>query len=304
MLTGQGFMTQSFLSQRTFFFADANECIETFKEVQASNTAVIEGYLKSHPRATLASMKKLTDYIVFDDANVWGQAANDLTVNPTIRNSGGKVVSHEGKFEPPFSAFVKQIWVSFTGPLRNKDPEKHAEIPRRKWLEGLNMIQSLGIPGVKGNGLTTLQLANNLAFLNICAHPTASEMGAWIAENPSLGAFKGLVLLGFKIHPSDPIGIRVAFEVYYSHLESFLSEDDKELVGFGAIFAEHLLCKDQWWNERYYAAMNKTSLLAFARGAIASWTPGANLTDHAHFPFPLGVGTQELQTVIQRIMTV
>ncbi|KAF8151212.1 hypothetical protein K438DRAFT_1865080 [Mycena galopus ATCC 62051] len=223
MLTGQGFTTQKFLSQQTFFFTDANECMTPSKN-----------------STTLASMKKLADYVVLDDANVWGQAANDLTVNPTIRGTGGQVISHENKFGPPFALPVKRIWKDFTRELFNKDPDEHPDIPRRKWLEGLQMIQSLGINGVKGNGLTTLQLANNLAFLNICAHPTAAEMGAWIAENPTLGAFKGLVLLGFKIHASDPIGIRVAFEVYYNHLDSFLSKEDKELIGFGAIFAEHL----------------------------------------------------------------
>ncbi|KAF8190689.1 hypothetical protein K438DRAFT_914575 [Mycena galopus ATCC 62051] len=303
MLTGQGFTTQKFLSQQTFFFTDANECIDTFKEFQSSNKAVVDQYLKSHPKAMLASMKKLADYVVLDDANVWGQAANDLTVNPTIRGTGGQVISHENKFGPPFALPVKRIWKDFTRELFNKDPDEHPDIPRRKWLEGLQMIQSLGINGVKGNGLTTLQLANNLAFLNICAHPTAAEMGAWIAENPTLGAFKGLVLLGFKIHASDPIGIRVAFEVYYNHLDSFLSKEDKELIGFGAIFAEHLLCKDQRWSERYNAAMT-TSLLAFAREQLASWTAGANLANHTHFPFPLGINKQELENVIQRIMSV
>ncbi|KAF8207891.1 hypothetical protein K438DRAFT_1814542 [Mycena galopus ATCC 62051] len=308
MLTGQGFTTQKFLSQQTFFFADANECINTFKEFQSlsgeppsSNKAVVDQYLKSHPKATLASMKKLADYVVLDDANVWGQAANDLTVNPTIRGTGSQVISHENKFGPPFALPVKRIWKDFTRELFNKDPDEHPNIPRRKWLEGLQMIQSLGINGVKGNGLTTLQLANNLAFLNICAHPTAAEMGAWIAENPTLGAFKGLVLLGFKIHASDPIRIRVAFEVYYNHLDSFLSKEDKELIGFGAIFAEHLLCNDQRWSERYNAAMT-TSLLAFAREQLASWTAGANLANHTHFPFPLGINKQELENVIQRIM--
>ncbi|KAF8180287.1 hypothetical protein K438DRAFT_1842246 [Mycena galopus ATCC 62051] len=283
MLTGQGFTTQKFLSQQTFFFADANECIDTFKEFQSSNKAVVDHYLKSHPKATLASMKKLADYVVLDDANVWGQAANDLTVNPTIRGTGGQVILHENKFGPLFALPVKRVWKDFTRELFNKDPDEHPDIPRRKWLEGLQMIQSLGINSMKGNGLTTLQLANNLAFLNICAHPTAAEMGAWIAENPTLGAFKGLVLLCFKIHASDPIGIQVAFEVYYNHLDSFLSKEDKELIRFGAIFAEHLLCKDQRWSERYNAAMT-TSLLAFARAQLASWTAGANLANHTHFP--------------------
>ncbi|KAF8131787.1 hypothetical protein K438DRAFT_2131144 [Mycena galopus ATCC 62051] len=150
MLMGQGFTTQKFLSQQTFFFADANECIDTFKEFQASNKAVVSQYLKSHLKAMLASMKKLANYAVLDDANVWGQAANDLMVNPTIRGTGGQVISHENKSGPPFTLPVKHIWKDFTREFFNKDLDEHPDIPCRKWLEGLQMIQSLGINGMKG----------------------------------------------------------------------------------------------------------------------------------------------------------
>ncbi|KAJ7143240.1 hypothetical protein C8R46DRAFT_838879, partial [Mycena filopes] len=68
------------------------------------------------------------------------------------------------------------------------------------WFEGVEMICSLCIDGVKGNGLTTLQMANNLVLLGIIVEPTPGQLGTWITDNPSLGAFKGLLVhLSFKL---------------------------------------------------------------------------------------------------------
>ncbi|KAJ7045949.1 hypothetical protein C8F04DRAFT_1066822 [Mycena alexandri] len=303
MITGQGYMTSTFLAQNPlFFFTNAQECINRFKEGAAANTTVVSQYLKSHPRAKLHSMKKLASYTVLVDPNVWGQASNHLTLNPTIPRSGGKTVSSEDKFSPCYMPVIPSTWTDFIGPLRNQDPVTYIG-PRRTWLDAVQMIRSLGIDGVKGNGLTTLQLANNLVLLGICVEPTAAQMGAWIADNPGLGAFKGLVLLGFKINESDPAAIHAAFQVFYNHLDTYLSDDDKRLFTFGAIFVEHLLCKVQRWHERYAEGMPLT-LLAFARGEVPStvWIQGGNLSDPSCFPFPFGVESAALTEAIRQVM--
>ncbi|KAJ6609394.1 hypothetical protein B0H10DRAFT_1813839 [Mycena sp. CBHHK59/15] len=247
-------------------------------------------------------MKKLSEYTVLNDPNVWGQASNDLSLNPTIRKSGGKCLSITDKFTPYFSENVQTQWTKWLGDLAGKDPATYMGM-RHSWLEAVEMIQSFGINGVKGNGLTTLQLANNLVFLGICVEPTAAQMGAWIADNPTLGAFKGLVLLGFNISASDPVATQVAFQVFYDHCERFLSPADKALLGFGAIFVEHLLCKVQRWQERYSEGM-PTTLEVFANVQVSPipWMQGANSSDRTCFPFPLGIETQQLEKVIQDIM--
>ncbi|KAJ6579868.1 hypothetical protein B0H10DRAFT_1835089 [Mycena sp. CBHHK59/15] len=305
MLTGQGFSTSKFLDQHPFFFDNAATCISHFEEAQESNAAIKTQYLLSHPKTSAPALKQLTEYMVLDDPNVWGQASNELSLTPTIRNSGGKTRSLPQKFNPCFSQkIVQEPWKKWLGPLFGKNPAEYLG-PRHSWLEGVDLIQSFGINGVKGNGLTTLQLANNLVFLGICVEPTAAEMGAWIADNTTLGAFKGLVLLGFNITASDPVGTRVAFQVFYDHCDRFLSNEDKQFLGFGPIFVEHLLCKVQRWQERYAVGASPTDTLeAFAHAQLSSlpWVSGANVDDPRCFPFPLGIETQRLGQVIKDIM--
>ncbi|KAJ7080375.1 hypothetical protein B0H15DRAFT_933240 [Mycena belliarum] len=304
MLTGQGFSTSKFLSQHPFFFHSAADCISHFQDAQDSNAAVVAAYLADHSKAKMSAMKKLADFVSLDDPNVWGQASNDLSLNPTIRNSGGKSLSIAEKFAPCFTKDVEASWTKWLGDLAGKDPDVYTG-PRHSWIEAISFIQSLGLNGVKGNGLTTLQLANNFVFLNICVEPSAAEMGAWIADNPTLGAFKGLTLLGFNVSASDPIATRVAFQVFYDHCDRFLSTQDKVSLGFGAIFVEHVLCKVQRWRERYKEGPGTTTLDRFALSLLDSapqWVPGANLNNPTCFPFPPGIETQQLEHVIRMIL--
>ncbi|KAF8177321.1 hypothetical protein K438DRAFT_1606436 [Mycena galopus ATCC 62051] len=237
-----------------------------------------------------------------DDPNVWGQAANDLCITPTIRFTNGIRISVANKIQPYFTDVIQARWAQWLGPLFRQNPESYTG-ERHSWTATIAMIRSLGIPGIKGLGLTTLQLANNLALLKICSPPSAAEMGAWIAENPGLGAFKGLVLLGFNIRASDPLTTRAAFQICYDHCDRYLSKEDKELLGFGAIFVEHLLCKVQRWQERYNAAMaTKFAQLRDEQISQPPWISCANQTNAMSFPFPLGVDVNRIQEIIKNIM--
>jgi hypothetical protein len=258
--------------------------------------------MKKHPKTTLATMKKLPNYKILDDTNVWGQASNELGLNPTIRGSGGKRTTLEAKLTGPFCPErVRSVWKGWLGDMFGQDPESYTG-PQHTWKEGVVFIQSLGINGVKGDGLTTLQLANNFVFLNICVEPSAEEMGEWISQNPKLGAYKGLQLLGFKLAELDAIAIRVAFKIFYDHLDKWMTDDDKAHFGFGAIFVEHLLCKVKRWTERY--TVMPTSLLEWAKSQLlgTQWVQGENLTNPVSFPFPLGVSEQSVAQAIQEIM--
>ncbi|KAJ7041261.1 hypothetical protein C8F04DRAFT_947539 [Mycena alexandri] len=302
MLSGQGFSTQSFLKTISFFFNSAEDCIACFTEARSSNEAIVAKYRADHPNAQMSTMKSLQGYVVLDDPNVWGQAANDLCITPTIRFTNGLRVSVANKLGPYFSGLIRAGWITWLGGLYGQDPDKYTGL-RHSWSDTINMIRSLNIPGIKGLGLTTLQLANNLALLNICTPPDAAEMGTWIGENPKLGAYKGLVLLGFKLRASDPLATRAAFQVFYDHCERNLTQADKELLGFGAIFVEHLLCKVQRWQDRYNTAMStKFARLRDAQSSSSPWIPGNNQTDAMGFPFPLGVDGNRIGQIIKDII--
>ncbi|KAJ7627901.1 hypothetical protein B0H17DRAFT_861885, partial [Mycena rosella] len=121
---------------------------------------------------------------------------------------------------------------------------------RPRWKAGLDFILEFGFYGLKSDGLTALQLANNLVFLGICEPPEPEAMAAWVSEKGDLGAFKGLRHLGFNLQQSDPTATRTAFLCVYNHLAEHLSAEDKDVLGFGVIFVEHALCKIQRWSQR------------------------------------------------------
>ncbi|KAJ6521405.1 hypothetical protein B0H19DRAFT_1244608 [Mycena capillaripes] len=239
---------------------------------QGTTKAVVAAYRTDHPRAQLHAMKNLEGYAVLDDPNVWGQAANELGLTPTIRFTGGVCVTITAKLTPYFLLVLQTRWSAWLGNLAGKNPEEY-DGSRRTWREAVEMIKSLGIAGVKGNGLTTLQLANNLVFLKICTAPSAADIGAWIAENPGL--------------------------VSSTRDRDFLKFDE-----FGAIIVEHLLCKVQRWQERYNSAMPQSIAKLVEELALeaAPWILGTNEKDYKAFPFPLGTTEERVKKIIEDIM--
>ncbi|KAJ6622853.1 hypothetical protein B0H10DRAFT_1787539, partial [Mycena sp. CBHHK59/15] len=175
---------------------------------------------------------------------------------------------------------------------------------KRSWAEALELVQQLGFDGVKDSGLTTLQFANNLVLLGICRPPTADEMAIWISENPKLGAFKALKALGFNLAENDLLLTRIAFRVVYDHFENFLIPADKLLLGFGAIFVEHVLCKITRWQDRYDTQMNGLTFIELAEKLQDSspWIMAENVTNKEHFPFPLELRIEQVQKMIVSVM--
>ncbi|KZP10960.1 hypothetical protein FIBSPDRAFT_663930, partial [Athelia psychrophila] len=109
------------------------------------------------------------------------------------------------------------------------------------WLAGLHWIRDLNIPGFM-SGLTLLQTAHNLTLLQILEPPTAEAISTWMYGNPKLGAQWALTKMGFKIH--DGKFMEAAVKIVYKHMDGYMTEEDKELMAFGQIFNEHILCKD------------------------------------------------------------
>ncbi|KAJ7232100.1 hypothetical protein C8J57DRAFT_1030944, partial [Mycena rebaudengoi] len=222
------------------------------------------------------------------NANMYGQAANSLNLTPSQKKGEAKFTLTE-KFLPLYDDQVQTEWMTFLGAMAGQDPRTYTG-KRPSWKDGLDFIQTLKLFGVMGEGLTTLQLANNLAILGICDNPDASSMAAWISGLKELGAFKGLQVLGFNLRLSDPIATCAAFLCVYNHLDNHLTDKDKEELGFGAIFVEHALCKVQRWSLRYDTSMQQSSfnMLAAELTNLPPWVSGANATNGVHFPFPLG----------------
>ncbi|KAJ6540748.1 hypothetical protein B0H19DRAFT_916248, partial [Mycena capillaripes] len=155
------------------------------------------------------------------------------------------------------------------------------------WENVLRWIVGTNLRGF-GSGLAPLQFANNLALAGITEPPSLEIMAQWIYLNKGYGTFAGLKLLGFKLADNaSPAAVRAAFISFYSWLEHFLSDEDKQKVHFGTIFVEQLLCKVGRWKNRLQQ-MGKQNLSAMAEKLFEgdSWIKGENLKDHTKWPIP------------------
>ncbi|KAJ7103978.1 hypothetical protein B0H15DRAFT_766670 [Mycena belliarum] len=298
-LTGQGNGTRKFLDQQpTMFFESYQECLRVFDDAHRSNLELREQYQRSHPNASdetvEAAVKKQAGYIPTHNSNAYGEAANSLGITPSRGRELPKYTLEE-KFLPFFEPHVQDRWIEFLGELAGRDPDSYTG-KRPSWKEGLDFIQEFGFYGLKSDGLTTLQLANNLVLLGVCDPPEPETMAAWIAEKGDLGAFKGLRHLGFNLQQSDPLATRAAFLCVYDHLAEHLSAEDKAALGFGVIFVEHALCKIQRWSYRYDSVMRQSTFEDLANDLLCGppWVPKHNEC----LPIPIYVSTEQIETAI------
>ncbi|KAJ6456215.1 hypothetical protein C8R47DRAFT_1165537 [Mycena vitilis] len=300
-LTGQGGGTQTFLdTQDTMFFESLDECLQVFGDAHARNTSLKEEYRKEHPHAADdavdTAVKRQPGYLPTHNPNVYGEAANSLGLTPTRRSDGEKCTLEE-KFRPFYELDVQERWGEFLGDMAGQDPKTFTG-KKRTWKEALDFIQEFGFYGLKSDGLTALQMANNLVVLGVCEEPDPESMAAWVSGRGELGAFKGLKLLGFNLNASDPLATRTAFICVYDHLFKHLSREAKECLGFGVIFVEHALCKVKRWTSYYDAAMRQSSFQSIADELIHR-LPGPPLP-HECLPFPIEVTIDELQMAIDK----
>ncbi|KAJ7693125.1 hypothetical protein B0H14DRAFT_2222738, partial [Mycena olivaceomarginata] len=112
------------------------------------------------------------------------------------------------------------------------------------WYPTICLIKSLGIPLFK-QSLRAIQFVNTLVFCGVVQKPTVEEMAEWICQNANLGAVAGLKLMGFQV--STPVQIQGSYICFHNVLEHFLTQEDKDEVGFHPPFSEHVLCKMPQW---------------------------------------------------------
>ncbi|KAF6761441.1 hypothetical protein DFP72DRAFT_842366 [Ephemerocybe angulata] len=115
-------------------------------------------------------------------------------------------------------------------------------------------------------------------FMGLMANQDHKE---W-TECPKLGAHLGLEQLGFAI--SNTNATWFAFGLIYHHLDTYMSDNDKQAIGFSGLFVEHILCKIVHWTRKLKSGsgINSWSLEDYAEGACKHLNDGKA----EKFPFP------------------
>jgi len=297
MGTGQGNKTTpllNFITTHGGFYSDSLECmVWKFEQVMDHNAAL----LAARSTGCRVGGRLIPGYIPLDDVQIWGQSCNLLSATPTVKGPAQKKMTLEDKFSPYFENSVQDSWIEFLGDLAGQNPN-HYSGSRKTWKEGLDFVVKLHIKGFL-QGLTPLQLVNNLVFLDILAMPEPVDIADWIYDNSNLGAYHGLGNLGFVL--SDCGSVRCAFMCVYEHLNKYMMRENKELLGFNPIFVEHILCKVERWNTRLKNEVSpRTRLDTLAEPILQSgyvWSSSETGNEDA-FPFPLEATLQELDQII------
>ena len=282
MGTGQCTATEDFLMSNEGIFFEYQKCISAFQTAKSandftyhSNPSVQQAIAKSkQPKKFISGMKR------FEFPQVWGQPCCHLSVQGGI----------EERFQPIFDIKVQNKWVEWLGPLADRNPSSFLPDERNSWRAALDFVQSLQIKGFC-SGLTPLQFANNLCIAGIVAEPSGKDMIEWLYTNRELGASKGLQHLGFK--PNTFRDFHATFLTVYGHLDKYLSTEDKQILHFGVIFVEHLLCKISRWKARLGSYSQLSSMIGGG-----PWIQGENGTDHLAFPIPENLDIQCLEAAV------
>jgi hypothetical protein len=278
MSTGQCSLTSEFLKrmgrrQKKFHFTSLDECVAEFEAAENDRTTFAPG-----------QQIKFCNPAIFGTANAW------YSLHPSIRIGPEKYLELTicQKFTPFFTPELGRSYEALIGLLKGQNP-KTSDAPKIAWAEGLRWIVDTQLSGF-GSGLAPLQFANNLVLAGIATPPSPEEMAQWIYLNKDLGAFAGLQVCGFELPKNaSPAAVRAAFFCFYSWLDHFLTEKDKDALGFGTIFAEHLLCKVGRWKKRLYSmTTTKMDLSAKAQEVFEGkpWLSGENVGDHTKWPIP------------------
>lgn len=159
-------------------------------------------------------------YLVMENSRVWGSPSASIT----------------------FGEDGKNIDAWFAPELMVKAQAFFGVSTVRSWNTTRDWIKRLRVAPFKGDGLTSMQLCNQLVLMGLCQPPTPQEMSDWIANHPNLGACRGLELVGFRslqYHEE----VELAFQLFYYAYEDALTPEQKERMRFSPITVENLLCK-------------------------------------------------------------
>ncbi|KAG1727318.1 hypothetical protein EDB19DRAFT_1643065 [Suillus lakei] len=152
------------------------------------------------------------------------------------------------------------------------------------------------------SGLTPLQFCYNMVALKVCVVPTEDQLADFVSHNRKLGAFGGLVHLGFQIQDRGANWVKTAFKIVHEHLRATLAEEDSAELEFSPILTEHILCK----LSRISGAFRQSDRITLAQiGEEAmhsgSWISGGSVKDCTGKLFPIGMETDRDEA--ERIIT-
>lgn len=246
--TGQGNMTQEFLSTVSMFFSTSAEDLVAKFEPSLTHNATVRA---RHGYKIGKKAARLPDLIVVHNSRIWGQPSNQLSLLSHKTDSLTDAAAVHKKFAEIFAHSLQEDWEIFLGPVYGCENPLEFTGNRPSWYDTVKFIAGLRIPGFK-NGLTTIQCANCLAFAHIVDPPDSLSMASWIFSHHDLGAFRGLTKLGFTIEGITSVA--AAFDIVHDHLVRHLCESDLDCLGFSGGFSviavEHILCKVSRWEKR------------------------------------------------------
>ncbi|KAF9048078.1 hypothetical protein BDZ89DRAFT_1127035 [Hymenopellis radicata] len=234
--TGQGGPTASFVNDHLQeWITSSDRCTQIF---EAARTHFREEKAAKHSPS------------LFSNGNCWGaQFCSQLSLQDTAE---GKEIDIRKHCEEFFSDKVFNEWKTFLdkASMWEESMDDIAERPSNRlptFNDALALGAACGVDGFGANSLTNLQLANSLALMGLCQHPTVDEMGAQVFAIKK-GGLGGLRLLG--LHPAasqSKDSVIQAFRCVYAFMDEHLDAEHKDLFHFGPIFVEHFLCKLKRW---------------------------------------------------------
>ncbi|KAE9400000.1 hypothetical protein BT96DRAFT_788153, partial [Gymnopus androsaceus JB14] len=265
MGTGQGFRTRRFLGLSdakdgtldSYYSESVIEAKAVFEKGIQQNLAQMasSSWWSAEEIWEMAGGEKLgeeEDFYQISDQRIWGEPNQLLTARPLVKQSGldgyAKLTLLQ-KLTPYWTEEIVRRWVEFLGALLDQNPEVYTG-QLHSFSYTLKFIYNLDLDGFR-TGLTAFQTAINLCLLRLCLPPSLEEITKFISQNPGLGAYNGLVELGFCI--ANKSDIRCALHMVHDHLLRHLSSSDWTLLHFSThawMLIEHILCKVSRYTNR------------------------------------------------------
>ncbi|KAF9028348.1 hypothetical protein BDZ89DRAFT_986805 [Hymenopellis radicata] len=275
--TGQGLKTEEFMTSHLHrWFTSYTECLEVFEHARQSN----QGCPKK-------------EKIKFSNGQCWGQPCWQLSLDDVKKRTDTTKTPRcfRERFEPMFAASLLKTWKTHLGEaVFDKDLSDVSIQDLPSYETTQKMIEGIGIQGFGSKSITSMQLANFMALVGLCRLPSVETMGSLTWKNGK-GALNGLVNLGFDVRNAGERDVIRAFKCVYDYLDHYLSAGDKETLGFGAIFVEHLLCKVIRWSN----LLTHANLREQVDKMLADIAAGHDWRGE-HYPLPLHVDRLQLQT--------
>ncbi|KAL0568259.1 hypothetical protein V5O48_013731 [Marasmius crinis-equi] len=266
--TGQGYRTRRFLEEHlSQWFTEASEVVSVFEHARQSSTTSRE-------------------HSLYSDGRCWGQHSKQLTFDPK------KPI--EDRIAPLFSSEVYDAWRTYWGVYYGVDHRKLETSCLPQYTDVFKLLDRLKISGFGPGSVTRMQLANFFAIEGLCQQPSADTMAEITAMNQK-GALQGLLILGFNVRNAKLDVIGCAFRCVYDFLDEHLTPVDKDVLGFDAIFVEHLLCKITRWHNM----ITRAQLLAEVERLLENAKKGTDGWRQEGFPLPLSVDREALLVLVE-----